>query len=256
MLRSKFSIKQFLLESLIVVISVLSIKIFLIELFFVPTGSMNNTILNNEYILGSKYSYGFSKYSIPFFPNIFEGRLFSTEPGRGDIVIMKNPNSDVRFIKRLIGMPGEKVEIINDVIYINDIPIKRSFVSLVNNENGKQYMKYQETLFNNVSYFSYKFIKADNNLLDRYNFANFGPYVIPQGHYFFLGDNRDESSDSRFSLGFVSFEHFIAKAQYIVFSTKYLLKDENTSFIEALSRIWLWVNSIRSNRLFTNLYSL
>ena len=241
------------LSLIIVVIFAFMIRIFVLELFFVPTGSMKATILEGDYIFSTKYSYGYSKHSFPFSPNIFSGRIMSDQPNRGDVVIMRPPhNMDIRYIKRLIGLPGDKIELKNNLVYINDVPIKRTEVGGYRDKSGKEYIKYKEILDNGVSYFAYKLKDAlDNELYIHY--SNFGPYIVPNNHYFFLGDNRDESGDSRAQLGVVPFENLISKGRFVIFSTEEFLFKDDIGFLEQMGRIWIWIKNIRFNRMFTHL---
>ncbi|NRB10156.1 MAG: signal peptidase I [Rickettsiaceae bacterium] len=242
------------IKSLLVVVAIaMAIRILIIELFFVPTGSMKLTILEGDYIFATKYSYGYSKYSIPWSPNLFSGRIFSNSPERGDIIILKPPH-DIekdRYIKRLIGLPGDVIKIIDDVLYINNVPVTRQEVGEFADEWGKIYIKYKETLPNGVSYFSYK-VKRMNLMYDTH--SNYEPITVPQGHYFFMGDNRDESGDSRAQLGMVPFENLIAKAQFILFSTKEFLFIDNISVTDQILRVWTWLSEIRFNRTCASLY--
>lgn len=245
------------LKSFIRLIAIaLFIRFFIIELFFVPTGSMKLTILEGDYLFSTKYSYGFSKHSLPFSPPIFSGRILSSPPNRGDIVIFRPPhNMDIRYIKRLVGLPGDKIQLIDDLIYINNVPIKREALGIAYDEKGRTYNKFKETLPNNVSYYAYK-LKDDDNFQIHNRFGNTELFYVPKDKYFFLGDNRDESNDSRIDLGFVPFENFIAKAQFIFFSTKELLWQEDSNVFQALSRSWTWISSIRFKRIFNSLYKL
>jgi signal peptidase I len=228
----------------------LAIRIFILELYFVPTGSMKATILENDYIFSTKYSYGYSKYSFPFSPNIFEGRIFPSQPERGDIVIFRPPNNmDIRYVKRLIGLPGDKIQLINDVIYINDRPVERSEIGEFQDVSGQLYKKYKETLPNNVSYYSYKLVRVSQTN----HYSNTEIFYVPSGKYFFLGDNRDESLDSRVGLGFVPFENFISKGQFVLFSTQEILWRDDKDVGENIVRFWLWLKSIRFNRIFKSL---
>lgn len=236
---------------ILVVIFAMIIRTFVIELFYVPTGSMKATILEGDYIFSTKYSYGFSKYSIPFSPNLFEGRFFASSPSRGDIVVMRPPHEmSTRYIKRLIGLPGDKLQVIDNVTYINDIPIDRIEVGKFFSEEGKEYIKYRETLPGGVSFFTYKLKSADH--IFKEDHSNFGPYEIPNDHYFFMGDNRDQSGDSRYQLGMVPFENLIAKAQFVLFSAKESLWSSEINTIKQAANPWAWLSSIRFNRLFTS----
>lgn len=242
------------LSLLYVVILALMIRIFLVELFFVPTGSMKLTILEGDYIFSTKYSYGYSKYSFPFSPPIFNDRILATVPERGDIIIFRPPHRmDMRYIKRLIGLPGDKIQLINDVIYINDKPIKREEAGNRTSEHDHEYKRHKETLPNGVSYYAYTLVN-DTDTYHKYSSTDV--FYVPEGKYFFLGDNRDESNDSRIDLGFVPFENFIAKSQFILFSTKEFLWLDGGNITQVFTRLWTWVSSIRWNRMFKNIYSL
>ncbi len=252
-LKKKGTIKSEIISLIIIIILALAVRIFFIEIFYVPTGSMKPTILEGDYIFSTKYNYGYSIYSIPFNPDIFEGRILSTQPKRGDIIIIRPPhNMQERYIKRLIGLPGDKIEIINDVIHINDTPVERVEIRQYIAKSGVEFTKFKETLPNGFCYFSYKIKYLEKELgIDH---SSYGPKFVEEGHYFFMGDNRDMSGDSRYQLGTVPFRNLIAKGQFIVFSTEEALWDFEAGFIEQLGRFRTWVASIRFNRLFSNLY--
>ena len=238
---------------ILVILLALAVRTFCIELFYVPTGSMRATILEGDYIFSTKYDYGHSIYSIPFNPDIFEGRIFDYPPERGDLIIMRPPhNMEQRYIKRLIGLPGDKIEIKNDLIYINDSPIERVEVGIYTSEDNIEYIKFRETLPNNVSYFSYKL--KDQPMIFDVDISNYGPKIVEKDRYFFLGDNRDNSGDSRYQLQTVDPRNFIAKGRFILFSTKIPLWDSSSSFFEQIARIGDWISSIRFNRISSSLY--
>jgi len=252
--KSKSSNLQEWQSFLFIVFLALIIRILVMELFFVPSPSMQATILENEYIFSTKYSYGYSNYSLPFSPKIFEGRIFAKMPQRGDIIVFRPPhNMDIRYIKRLIGLPGDKIQLINDIIYINDKKIERKQIGSYISEQNQKYIKFEERLPNDVVYFSYKLDRPNDRMTNKY--GNTEIFCVPTGKYFFLGDNRDESRDSRVDLGFVPFENFIAKGQFILFSTQQKLWIENISLLEQLKRVATWLPSIRVNRIFKSLYT-
>lgn len=238
---------------LLVIILALGVRTFVLELFYVPTGSMKATILEGDYIFSTKYSYGYSIYSIPFNPDIFEDRVFASKPERGDVVIMRPPHDmQERYIKRLFGLPGDKIQIIEDLVYINDKPIKRVEVGSYVDEEGTNFRKFKETLPNGASYFSYKMkYPSTKSVVDH---SNFGPHIVEPDHYFFIGDNRDNSGDSRYQLGDVPFRNFIAKGRFVLFSTKQSLWDSNESFFGQIKRVGIWFMSIRFSRFFNSLY--
>lgn len=237
----------------IVVFIALLVRIFVVELFFVPTGSMKATILEGDYIFSTKYSYGYSRYSIPFAPDIIKDRIFPNMPERGDIVITKSAHDmSTRFIKRVIGLPGDKLEIIDDVTYINDIAIERRELGVVQLENGLKYTKFQETLPTGVVYHTYK--RTHLSVVSDEDYSNFGPYYIPDNHFFLMGDNRDESADGRAQIGFVPFNFLIAKAHFVLLSTEEFLWKNDLGFIDQILRVGTWLQGIRFGRTFHGLY--
>ncbi len=238
---------------LVVIILALGVRIFVLELFYVPTGSMKATILEGDYIFSTKYSYGYSIYSFPFNPDIFEDRIFANVPERGDVIIMRPPHDmEERYIKRLFGLPGDKIQIIDDLIYINETPITRIEVGDYVDEEGINFRKFKETLPNGSSYFSYKMKYPSTKIT--VDHSNFGPHIVEPGRYFFIGDNRDNSGDSRYQLGTVPFRNFIAKGRFVLFSTKQVLWDPREGFLGQIKRVGTWFMSIRCSRFFNSLY--
>jgi signal peptidase I len=228
---------------LTVIIIALSIRILVFEPYFIPSGSMENTLLEGDYILATKYDYGYSKHSMPFSPNLFDGRIFAKAPKIGDIIIFRPPhNMDIRYIKRLIGLPGDKIQLINDILYINDQKVPREYVEDYTDLHGGKYSKYKETLPNGVSY---NIIQAENNWAQ-----NTKVFTVPKDHYFFMGDNRNNSLDSRYELGYVPSENLIAKAKGLYFSAEASLWVPDQNLTDRFKQISIWFSSFRFSRMF------
>jgi signal peptidase I len=211
----------------------------LFQPFSIPSGSMKATLLIGDYLFVSQFSYGYSRYSLPFSPPLFSGRIFASEPQRGDVIVFRLPSDETKdYVKRLIGLPGDRIQMIGGLLHINGKPVQRERISdFVDDETGATVRRWRETLPNGVSY----------NTLDLYDDAeldNTDEYVVPPGHYFMMGDNRDDSADSRVLelVGYVPFDHLIGKAQIIFFS----IGDGEPAW-----HIWSWPLSVRWRRLFT-----
>ena len=219
----------------------LLVRTLLFQPFSIPTGSMIPTLLVGDYLFVNKFGYGYSKHSIPYSPDIFEGRVWASEPERGDIAVFKLPNdTNVDYIKRVIGLPGDKIQMINGVLFINGEAVKREakgFFSRDDFRGGVEVPIFTETLPNGVTYDT-----LDLNINGVGD--NTGVFEVPQGHYFMMGDNRDNSLDSRFDVGFVPFENFVGPAKVVFFSVK------NGAHPLA---IWRWPTDMRFDRLFTGL---
>lgn len=223
----------------------LVIRTFLFQPFNIPSGSMKDTLLIGDYLFVSKYSYGYSHFSIPFSPNLFSGRILGSEPTRGDVVVFKLPkDNETDYIKRVVGMPGDKIQMINGLLHINGVPVQRERLSDVSEDDGSgrkvPVKRWRETLPNGVSYETLDLV--DNGFYD-----NTPVYEVPLGHFFMMGDNRDNSADSRVlsQVGYVPFENLIGKAQLIFFSI-----DEGASAWQ----VWTWPWTVRWDRLFTRVH--
>jgi len=217
----------------------LLIRSFVAEPFNIPSGSMKPNLLVGDFIFVSKWSYGYSKHSLPFSLPIIPGKILFKEPKRGDVAVFKTPEDNrTDYIKRIIGLPGDKIQIVDGSILINESIIHRKkvndFVDINRDGESKRLRKYVEYFFN-------KEIEildiTDNGIVD-----NTKLFIVPENHFFVLGDNRDNSQDSRFTnrVGFIPFENLVGKAQFIFFSL------ENSRFIE----IWKWPRAIRYERIF------
>jgi len=216
------------------------IRSLLIQPFYIPSSSMEPTMLVGDRLFVTKYSYGYSKHSFPFSPPIFKVRLFSQTPERGDVVVFKTTRDNrTDFIKRLIGLPGDKIQFIDGNIYINDNQISKYIVSksnLIYCGNQVKVNTFQEILPNGKTY---KAVYFKNN-----SFQDSDIFIVPRKHYFFLGDNRDCSGDSRFltGLGYVPVENLVGKAQFIFFSSDFR--------IASIFSFWKWHKTIRFDRFF------
>jgi signal peptidase I len=216
----------------------LGFRSLLFEPFNIPSGSMIPTLLVGDYLFVSKYSYGYSRYSFPFGVAPIDGRIFESQPERGDVAVFRQPkNETVAFIKRIVGLPGDRIQVTDGVLRINDVPVIRSKKGIATATDGYNVIKfvvYEETLPNGRPYVIQE--RSDNDMLD-----NTSVYEVPPGHYFMMGDNRDNSRDSRAaSVGMVPAENLIGRAERLFFS-------HNGS--ANLWQIWKWPFAIRYGRL-------
>jgi signal peptidase I len=223
------------------------IRTVLFQPFNIPSGSMKATLLIGDYLFVSKYTYGYSHYSLPFSPPIFSGRIFGSQPDRGDVVVFRLPKDDsTDYIKRVIGLPGDQIQMVNGVLHINGQPVRRERLDDFVGEDpcggspnlaATRVRRWRETLPNGISYESLDCV--ENGFYD-----NTPVYNVPPGNFFMMGDNRDNSTDSRVlsQVGYVPFENIIGRAEIIFFSVR-----EG----ERAWEVWRWPWSVRWGRLFT-----
>ncbi|HZD25780.1 MAG TPA: signal peptidase I [Alphaproteobacteria bacterium] len=211
------------------------------EPFNIPSGSMLPTLLIGDYVFVAKYPYGFSRYSLPFSPPVGEGRIFEHPVKRGDVVVFKLPtDNSTDYIKRIIGLPGDRIQMINGVLNINGKPVPRQRIGDFILRDGEGHVahipQYRETLPNGVAY---------NTLdLEPRGLADNTPvYTVPAHHYFAMGDNRDDSTDSRFlnHVGYIPDQNLVGRAELVFFSV-----NGNAHWWQ----VWKWPWSIRYGRLF------
>tara|TARA_B100001063_G_scaffold246519_1_gene286087 strand:- start:2970 stop:3704 length:735 start_codon:yes stop_codon:yes gene_type:complete len=237
--------KNFLIENTKTLFYALIIAIFIrsffIQPFYIPSSSMEPNLLVGDRLFVTKYSYGYSKHSFPFSPPIFNGRIFSNNPKRGDVIVFKTPaDNRTDYIKRLIGLPGDKIQFIETNLFVNNSEILKSRIS----KNDKIFCGKK-----NLDVFTFEELLPDGKkyitvYMKKFSYKNSDVFTVPENHYFFLGDNRDCSKDSRFlsSVGYVHKDNLVGKAQFIFFSS-----DRSKGSIFSF---WKWNKSIRFDRFF------
>ncbi len=243
MIKKKTIIDNFktLIYALIIAIIIRSL---IIQPFYIPSSSMESSLLVGDRLFVTKYTYGYSKHSFPFSPPILQNRILNNNPQRGDIIVFKTPaDNRTDYIKRLIGLPGDVIQFIDGNLYINNNQVLSTLVS----DNKKLYCgnqeievsTFEEKLSNNKSYI----VSYRNDI----SYQNSDKYIVPDNHYFFLGDNRDCSKDSRFlsEVGYVHNNNLVGKAQLLFFSSN--------SRKGSIFQIWKWGTIIRFDRFFKKL---
>ena len=220
------------------------IRSLLVQPFYIPSSSMEPTLLVGDRLFVTKYSYGYSKHSFPFSPPLFNNRIIFSSPERGDVIVFKTPaDNRTDYIKRLIGLPGDQIRFIDSNLYLNNSEILKSKKSnddiIYCGNKTIEVFTFEEILPNNKKY--------KTVYLKNFSFQNSDVFNVPKNHYFFLGDNRDCSKDSRYltSVGYVHKDNLVGKAQFIFFSSDKKIG----SFI----KFWKWHKSIRFNRTFNKI---
>lgn len=215
------------------------VRSFFFEPFHIPSSSMKPGLLIGDYIFVSKFSYGYSRYSFPLGLNFFSGRIFTSQPQRGDVVVFRLPtNPSINYVKRLIGLPGDKIQMRDGVLYINELEVKKINEGTFDNSNAQNESQEIERFFETL---------PEGRIIETLDENPQAPqdnteiYEVPEGHYFMMGDNRDNSQDSRFlsQVGYVPEENLVGKALIIFFSAE-----------KSVWQFWNWNNSIRLGRIF------
>lgn len=222
----------------------LVLRILFFQPFTIPSASMEPNLYEGDYIIVSKFSYGYSRHSIPFSPKLFDGRILERQAERGDVVVFKLPSDGhTDYVKRVVGVAGDRIKMTDGLLYVNGKPVQRETMSPVRTETEYggpvEVARFQERLDNGRTYDTQDF--GPDGSLD-----NTDTFVVPEGHYFMMGDNRDNSLDSRVSplengVGFVPAENLVGKAQIIMLSWK----PEASIFLP-----WTWVLDARPSRFF------
>lgn len=235
-------------ETVVVLVQALLIALvfrtFAFEPFSIPTASMQHNLMIGDYILASKYTYGYSRYSLPYSEVPLRGRVLGSLPERGDLAVFRPVPQNENYVKRVIGLPGDRIQVLGGILHINGEPVEREPVRQdVDRDSGGITIPvtiYRETLPNGMSY-------EIQEISDNAQFDNTGEYTVPPGHYFMMGDNRDRSLDSRAlnQVGYVPLENFVGKAEWRFFS----IQDNIPPW-----QIWRWPGNIRLDRMFTSVY--
>jgi len=224
------------------VLIALGVRTFAYEPFNIPSGSMIPTLLVGDYLFVSKFSYGYSRYSMPLSLPVIPGRVLFSEPERGDVAVFKLPTDNkTDYIKRLVGLPGDRIQVIDGLLHINGQAVTRQrvpdYVAQGPLGHVRRITRYVETLPNG----------RRHDILEET--TDLGPndntrvYVVPEGHYFAMGDNRDNSRDSRdHAVGFVPRENLVGRAEFIFFSID-----------GEIWKLWQWFQSLRASRIFESI---
>lgn len=210
---------------------------FLFEPFSIPSGSMIPTLKVGDYLFVSKYSYGYSRYSFPLGALPLSGRIIEQTPERGDVIVFRKPGAEhIDYIKRVVGLPDDEIFLKDGILHINGVAVKREKIDEAKAYNGlfaRDAIIYDEILPEGRTHLIQEL--SDEDVMD-----NTIAVTVPEGHYFFLGDNRDNSRDSRTEVGFVPAENLVGRAEFVFFS-----HNGTARFFE----FWKWTEAIRFGRI-------
>jgi signal peptidase I len=232
-------VKTILYAALIAV----GIRTIAFEPFNIPSGSMIPTLLVGDYLFVSKYSYGYSRHSMPFSPNLFQGRIWGALPERGDVAVFKLPrDGSTDYIKRIVGLPGDRIQVRQGLLHVNGQAVRRESLGLFTVEGDGPRItvrRFRETFPGNAPR-PHEILEAQ----DDGPFDNTPEFVVPANHVFAMGDNRDNSLDSRAqsAVGFIPVDNLVGRAEFVFFSV-----DESAVWWQP----WTWPFAIRWGRLFT-----
>ncbi|MGY8636635.1 signal peptidase I [Bradyrhizobium sp. 14AA] len=210
-------------------------RFFLYQPFNIPSGSMSPTLMVGDYVFAAKYAYGYGRYSFPFAPFWISGRVLAADPEHGDIVVFRAPkDTSVDYVKRVVGLPGDRIQMREGRLVLNDRPVTRVAVesglagTACGMDGSVKVKRWRETLPNGANYVTYDCV--DNGFLDNTNV-----YTVPPGHVFVLGDNRDNSTDSRMmsAFGFVPMDNLVGKVTRIFWS----LDEDGEPHMERLGKV-------------------
>ena len=240
--------KKFITENIKTLIYALVIAIFIrsifIQPFYIPSSSMESNLLVGDRLFVTKFSYGYSKHSFPFSPEIFNGRILYKSPQRGDVVVFKTPaDNRTDYIKRLIGLPGDLIQFIDGNLYLNG----KQILKTIKSKNDVLYCgnsKIEVTTFSEKLPGGKIYTASYRN---DYSYENSDKFLVPEDHFFFLGDNRDCSKDSRFlsEVGYVHKNNLVGKAQILFFSTD--------PKVGSIFKVWQWDKIMRFKRFFNKI---
>ena len=231
--------KETLFTVSLAILIALGIRSFAYEPFNIPSGSMLPTLLIGDYLFVSKASYGYSRHSLPLSLPLIPGRVFFEEPKRGDVMVFKLPaDNKTDYIKRIVGLPGDEIQLKNSILFINNKAVKKErakdFIELAGPNFYSRTPRYLEVLPDGKSFYV---LEVTQNT----EFDNTPLYKVPKGHYFALGDNRDRSRDSRFlnDVGFIPRDNLVGRAEFLFFSIDGIVW-----------KFWNWAKSLRLERIF------